>query len=110
MSQTASTPPTALFSGGKASADSLSARREVDIRSGRAEVWEERDLSFAVEAKGFLPGEGRGSRIGVSVPRALGAHAMGVYTVRCRAVYTAVFFKKKRSECCSHEQQPKRLN
>jgi hypothetical protein len=97
MSQTASTPPTALFSGGKASAESLSARREVDIRSGRAEVWEERDLSFAVEAKGFLPGEGRGSRIGVS---ALGAHAMGVYTVRCRALQGCVYssFKKKEKE------------
>jgi hypothetical protein len=100
MSQTASTPPTALFSGGKASADSLSARREVDIRSGRAEVWAERDLSFAVEAKGFLPGEGRGSRIGVSVPGALGAHAMGVYTVRCRALQGCVYssFLKKEKE------------
>jgi hypothetical protein len=65
MSQTASTPPTTLLNGGNASADSFNERREVKRRSGReAEVRDERDLSFEVGNAGFLPHDGKGSRIG----------------------------------------------
>jgi hypothetical protein len=70
MSHRAITPPTALFSGGKVSADSFSVRREVERRSGNAS--EERVLSFAVGAGGFLPREGKGSRMVVgSWPRTM---------------------------------------
>ena len=71
MSHSAITPPTALFNGGKASADSFNARREVERRSGRV-AERETDLSFAVGDGGFLPREGKGSRIGAgSLKRSL---------------------------------------
>jgi hypothetical protein len=83
----ASTPLTALFSGGKASADSFNARRAVERRSGTAadeasEVW---DLILAVEVGGFLPRERRGSRI-LTWSFGLGARR----TYKVEAVYTAV--------------------
>lgn len=56
MSYTAMTPPTALFSGGKASADSLSANKEVSSASRRACVCSEhrdRVFGFAVRVGGF---------------------------------------------------------
>jgi hypothetical protein len=102
MSHTVSTPP-ALFRGGKASADSLKANREVERISGRAtEARDERDLSFVVGNAGFLPREEKGNRMGV-IPRGL-AHNADYISRAGTAVYTAV----KKSRCCSHEQQLKR--
>jgi hypothetical protein len=56
MSQTASTPPTALFRGGKASADSFNANREVERISGRAKVRDEKALSSTLRRDTGLAG------------------------------------------------------
>ncbi|KAJ6565268.1 hypothetical protein DFH09DRAFT_1081923 [Mycena vulgaris] len=65
MSQTGRTLSTALFNGGNASADSFSARRPVEVISSAAdvEVGERWDSIFAVENRGFLTCEGKGSRM-----------------------------------------------
>lgn len=64
----ASTPPKAPLSGGKASADSFNARREVKRTFGMvlaAEVREKRDLCLEFEDQGLLPREGNGGHMEV---------------------------------------------